>query len=75
MFTGAFDESTMSRTQIQLWYDRFKEGREDANDDACPDRPNTSLIDENVEAVKKVILNNCRINIREIATAVVISFG
>ena len=26
-----FDESTMKRTQVQLWY---KEGREDVNDDA-----------------------------------------
>ena len=29
MLTIAFGESTMSRTQVQLWYNRFKEGRED----------------------------------------------
>ena len=29
MVTVAFGESTMSRTQVQLWYNRFKEGRED----------------------------------------------
>ena len=28
-------ESTMSRTQVQLWYNQFKEGRKDVNDDAC----------------------------------------
>ena len=28
----AFGESTMSRTQVQLWYNRFKEGQEDVND-------------------------------------------
>ena len=27
MLTVAFDESTMSRTQVPLWYNRFKEGR------------------------------------------------
>ena len=27
-------ESTMSRTQAQMWYNRFKEGRESVNDDA-----------------------------------------
>ena len=32
--TFAFGESTISRTQVQLWYNRFKEGREDVNDDA-----------------------------------------
>ena len=34
MLTVAFGESTMSRTQVQLWYNRFKECREDVNDDA-----------------------------------------
>ena len=34
MLTVAFSESTMSKTQIQLLYNRFKEGREDVNDDA-----------------------------------------
>ena len=36
LLTVAFDESTMSRTQVQLWYNRFKEGQEDVNDDASP---------------------------------------
>ena len=35
MLTVAFCESTNSRTQVHLLYNRFKEGREDdANDDA-----------------------------------------
>ena len=34
MLTVAFGESTMSRTQVQLWYNQFKEGRADINDDA-----------------------------------------
>ena len=34
MLTVTFGESTVSRTQVKLWYKRFKEGREDANDDA-----------------------------------------
>ena len=45
--------------------DRFKEGREDVTDYASPDRPRTLTTDENIEAVKKMILQNCRINIRE----------
>ena len=31
MLTLTFGESTKSRTQVQLWYNRFKEGREDKN--------------------------------------------
>ena len=37
MLTAAFGKSTMSRTQVQFWYNRFKEGREDVNYDAAPD--------------------------------------
>ena len=32
MLTAAFEESIMSRTQVQLWYNRYKEGLEDVND-------------------------------------------
>ena len=45
----------MSRTQVQLRYNRFKEGQEDVNDNARPNRPSTSTTDENIEAVKKWI--------------------
>ena len=67
----------MSRTQVQLRYNRFKEGREDVNDDACPGRPITSTTDENIEAVKKMILDNRRITIRDVADLLIIaiSFG
>ena len=66
---------TISRTQVQLWYNRSKEGREDVNDYAHPGRPNTSTTDENIEAVKKMILDNPRITIREVVDDVGISLG
>ena len=36
ILTMAFGESTMSRTQDQMWYNWLKEGREDANVDDKP---------------------------------------
>ena len=48
MLTMAFGKSAMARTQVQLRYNRFKEGREDVNDDARPGRPSTSTTDENI---------------------------
>ena len=33
MLTVAFGESAKSGTQVQLWYNQFKKGREDVNDD------------------------------------------
>ena len=63
----------MSRTQVQLWYNQFKEGREDVNDDAHPDHPSTSTTDENIEEVKKTILDNRQITIRKVADDIVLS--
>ena len=49
MSTVAFGEPTMNGTQVQLWYNRLKESREDVNDNARPNRPRTSTTDENIE--------------------------
>ena len=62
MMTVTFGESTMSRTQVQLWYNWFKECR-DINDNTRPGSSSTSTSDKNIEAVKKMILHNRRINI------------
>ena len=51
----------MTRSQVQLWHKRFKEGREDVNDDLHPRRLSTATADEDIEAVKKMILDNRRI--------------
>ena len=58
MLTMTFGKCTMSRTQVQLWYNGFKEGREEFSDDACPGRPSTSRPDKNIEATKKMFLDN-----------------
>ena len=51
MLTVMIGESTMSRTQVQLWYN------------------------ENIEVMKKMILDKLRITIREIADDVGISYN
>ena len=51
MLIVVFGGSTMSRTQVQFWYERFKEGREDVNDDVWSGRPSMSTTEENIEAV------------------------
>ena len=72
----AFDKYTISRTQVQLSHNRFKEGREDINDDARTGRLSTQITDENIEVtVKKIILNNRRIPIREVVDDVSLSLG
>ena len=69
-------ESSKTRTQVQLWYRRFKEGREDVNNDAGHGRRSTSITDKkNIQAVKKMILDNRQITFREVADDFGISFG
>ena len=75
MLTVAFSESTMSWAEVQLWYNRFKQGQEDVNDDARPGRPSTLTTDENIESAKKMILDNRPITIREVADDVGISLA
>ena len=75
MLTVAFGEFTMSRTQVTLPYNRHNQGREDDSDDARSGRISTSKTNENIEAVKKMIFNNFRINIKDIADDIGILFG
>ena len=60
----SFGECTISKPQVQLWYNRLKEGQEDVDDDKT---------DENIKVVKKMIRNNRWITIREVADDVGIS--
>ena len=75
MLTVTFGESTMSRTQNQLWYNRFKEGREDINDDARPGRSSLSTTYENIEAVRTKWFRIIVETLSEVADDVAISFG
>ena len=61
MLTVMFGESARSRSRVQLWYNRFKEGREAWPPEYVP------TTDEITEVVKQMILNNRRITISEVA--------
>ena len=69
-----FGKSTMSRTQVQLWYNRFKEGREDISEDVHSGRTNTLTTNENIGIVNKMASDNRRITIREFTDYGDISF-
>jgi len=53
----------------------FSEGREDVNDEERAGRPSTSTTDENIDEVKKIVLANRRITVREVAEDLNISIG
>ncbi|XP_014217021.1 putative uncharacterized protein FLJ37770 [Copidosoma floridanum] len=53
----------------------FSEGREDVNDEERAGRPSTSTTNENIDEVKKIVLVNRRITVREVAEDHNISIG
>ncbi|XP_029673845.1 protein GVQW3-like [Formica exsecta] len=75
MLNVAFGESSMNKTSVYKWYKCFQEGRKDVENGERPGRSSTSTTDDNVGKVKKMIMDNRRITIREVADDVGISFG
>ena len=75
MLKVAYGECTVSGKSIYKWYKLFTEGREDVDDDARPGRPSTSTTNEKTEPVKKIVMENRRITIRDVAEDVGISVG
>ena len=57
----------MSHSRVFEWHKRFKEGREDVEDDSRSGRPLTSRTADNVERVKQMVPGDCRLTVRMIA--------
>ena len=62
-----YGDATMSRTRIFEWHKRFREGREDVEDDPKSGRPTTSRTNENVEHVREKVRSDRRLTVRMIA--------
>ena len=62
-----YGAATMSRTPIFEWHKRFREGREDVEDDPKSGRPTTSRTNENVERVREKVRSDRRLTVRMIA--------
>ncbi|KAJ8938134.1 hypothetical protein NQ318_004704 [Aromia moschata] len=63
MLKEVYGNEYLSRTQFK----RFKEERETTKDDPRPGRPSMSKTDENIEKIGKLIREDHRLSIREIA--------
>ena len=50
-----YGDDTMSRTHVFEWHRRFKEEREEVEDDPWSGRSSTSTTDENVERVRQKV--------------------
>ena len=66
MLTVAYGEATLDRRNVYRRYKMFSEGREDVNGEERAGCPSTSTTDENIDEVKKIVLANRRITVREV---------
>ena len=64
-----------SQARVYTWAEKFHEGRNHVENQSHPRRPRTSITSANVEKVKKLILDNRRLIIREISEEVGINIG
>ena len=55
MLQKVYGDDTIIRFRLFEWHTRFKEGREDVEDDHRSGRPSTSRADENVERVRQKV--------------------
>ena len=60
--------------QVFMWHKAFREGRKVVENLPHASRPSTSVNDDSIEKVKKIILENRRVGIREVAEALNISY-
>ena len=67
MLQQAFGDECMTRTQFFEWYSRFKRGRTSIDENPLSGRFPTSTDDVHIDEVCDLILQNCRLTIREIA--------
>ena len=62
-----YSDDYMNRTQVYTWFTRFKNGRDDLNDDPRPRRPEASNRAELVEKVREIIAIDAHFTVRMLA--------
>ena len=70
---GTILDRSPLRRRILEWLKRFKEGREEVEDDPRSGRPSTSRTEDNIEHVKQMVRADCRLMVGMIAEELSIS--
>ena len=70
-----YPDSFPSKSTICRWYAEFKRGRTDTNDAERSGRPLEAVVPENVSEVLKIVMNNRKVKVRDIAEMTQISSG
>jgi histone-lysine N-methyltransferase SETMAR len=70
-----YPDSAPSRQTVEKWFAEFKRGRTDTDDAERSGRPIEVVTPENIEKVHRIVLENRKVKLREIADTLKISEG
>ncbi|GFV95252.1 uncharacterized protein TNCV_4586271 [Trichonephila clavipes] len=66
MLVRVYEDQTLSMKCAEEWFARFRQGRDSVSDNSCSERPATSISDETIENVNKLITKDRRLTVRMI---------
>ena len=72
MIKEAYGKDAISKSSVYEWYAQFKAGRTDVFDSERSGRPRDATSLTNIEAVKQMVYEDCRVTVREISEALCI---
>jgi len=75
MIRRAYGNEAMSRARCLEWHARLKRSRTSLEDDERSGRPSTSSAPKNVETIRRLVHEDRRRTIKDIAAIVNVSYG
>jgi len=70
MVNAAYGDQVLPRSNVFRWYGRFRDGREDTEDDHRSGRPTECRNDNNVEKISQLLLQHRHLSLRMLADEV-----
>ena len=67
MVNAAYGDQALSRSNVFWWYGRFRDGKEDIEDDPRSGRPTECHSDNNVKKISQFLLQNHHLSLRMLA--------
>ena len=73
LLSEAYGTQTLSRTRVFEWHKRFRDGRQEVEDEVRDGRPTTATSPEMIEAIQDTIAGDQRLSVKQVAATVGIS--
>jgi len=70
MVNAVYGDQALSRSNVLRWYGRFRDGREDTEDDPRSGRPTECRNDNSFEKISQLLLQNRHLSLRMLADEV-----